>query len=404
MKQVLVLNCGSSSIKYELFEMDQGRALEAGLVERIGEAKSCLKQTSSGSGTNWPSRTTEVSVPDHRHGIDMIRRVLSENASFDGGRHLVGIGHRAVHGGETFSRPTLIDDQVLAAIRDLIPLAPLHNPANLVGMEVARAAFPHVPQVAVFDTAYHQTLPRYAYHYAVPQDWYDSYRVRRYGFHGTSHQYVAKQIARHLGRSADELNTIVLHLGNGCSASAIRGGVSVDTSMGLTPLEGLMMGTRCGDLDPAILVHMGKQAGMSLSQLDTALNKQSGLKGLCGVNDMREVMAMAAGGDGAANLAVEIFVYRIKKYIGAYHAVLGRLDAIAFTAGIGQHSPEIRARSCRELEAMGIAIDPARNTAATGSETSEIQTVDSRVKVLVVATDEELEIAQQTLTCVRDAQ
>ncbi|QEF98758.1 Acetate kinase [Stieleria maiorica] len=403
MTQVLVLNCGSSSIKYELFEMDEGRALASGLVERIGEAKSCLKQTSAECTSNPPSHVAEVAVPHHRQGIDMIRRVLSENASFDGGRHLVGIGHRVVHGGETFSRPTLIDDHVLAAIKGLIPLAPLHNPANLVGMEVARAAFPDVPQVAVFDTAYHQTLPRYAYHYAVPQDWYDSYHVRRYGFHGTSHQYVAKQLARHLGRPAGELNTIVLHLGNGCSASAIRGGVSVDTSMGLTPLEGLMMGTRCGDLDPAILIHMGKEAGMSLAALDAALNKQSGLKGLCGVNDMREVLAMEADGDGAANLAVEIFVYRIKKYIGAYHAVLGRLDAIAFTAGIGQHSPEIRARSCSDLESMGIAIDPALNTAAE-PPICEIQTADSRVKVLVVSTDEELEIAQQTLACVRDDQ
>ena len=402
MKQILVLNSGSSSIKYELFDMDAARALESGLVERIGEDESCLKQTLPTSTPSPQSRSIDVSVPDHRQGIELIRRALSENASCADGEHLVGIGHRAVHGGETFSSPTLIDDRVIQAIRELVPLAPLHNPANLVGMEVARSAFPGVPQVAVFDTAYHQTLPRYAYHYAVPQQWYQQYHVRRYGFHGTSHAYVAKQVARHLGRPLAELNTIVFHLGNGASAAAIRGGLSVDTSMGLTPLEGWGMGTRCGDLDPAILIHMGREAEISLAQLDTMLNKQSGLKGLCGANDMREVLAMESTGDKAAALAVEMFVYRIKKYLGAYHAVLGRLDAVAFTAGIGEHSPQIRARSCSDLETLGIAIDPARNNAAA-PPICEIQSADSRVKVLVVSTDEEFEIAEQTLACVQNA-
>ncbi|QDV44242.1 Acetate kinase [Stieleria neptunia] len=404
MKQILVLNSGSSSIKYELFDMDAGRALESGLVERIGEGESCLKQTLPASTPKSPSqsRSIDVAVPDHRQGMDLIRRALSENASFAGGEHLVGIGHRAVHGGETFSGPTLIDDHVLQAIQALVPLAPLHHPANLIGMEVARSAFPDVPQVAVFDTAYHQTLPPYAYRYAVPQDWYQRYGLRRYGFHGTSHAYVAKQVARHLGRPLTDVNTVVFHLGNGASVTAIRGGISVDTSMGLTPLEGLVMGTRCGDLDPAILIQMGKQSGISLDQMDGVLNKQSGLKGLCGANDMREVLAREAAGDQAAALAVEMFVYRIKKYMGAYHAVLGRLDAVAFTAGIGEHSAEIRARSCSNLGSFGIAIDPALN-AAVEPPIGEIQTADSRVKVLVVSTDEEFEIAEQTLACVQPA-
>ncbi|MDV6034065.1 MAG: acetate kinase [Phycisphaera sp. RhM] len=401
-KQILVLNSGSSSIKYELFDMDAAGALESGLVERIGEDESCLRQSFPASTSTPPSRSIDVSVPDHRQGMELIRRALSENASFAGGRHLVGIGHRAVHGGETYSGPTLIDDRVIRTMKQLVPLAPLHHPANLIGMEVARSAFPDVPQVAVFDTAFHQTLPAFAYRNAVPQDWYRRFGLRRYGFHGTSHAYVAKQVARHLKRPLADVNTIVFHLGNGASVTAIRGGVSVDTSMGLTPLEGLVMGTRCGDLDPAILIQMAKQSGMSLDQMDEVLNKQSGLKGLCGANDMREVLAKESAGDEAAALAVEIFVYRIKKYLGAYHAVLGRLDAVAFTAGIGEHSPEIRARSCSDLESLGIAIDAARNTAVE-PPICEIQTSDSRVKVVVVSTDEEFEIAEQTLACVQNA-
>lgn len=401
MKQVLVLNSGSSSIKYELFDMQAGRALEAGLVERIGEEESCLKQqlpTPSGPPTK---NTIHTPIADHREGVELIARTLAKNDRFAGGQHLVGIGHRAVHGGERFSKPTLIDEHVIKSIRQLVPLAPLHNPANLVGIEVARATFPGIPQVAVFDTAFHQTIPRQAYRYALPEQWYRQFHIRRYGFHGTSHAYVAKQVTRHLDRPASELNLIVLHLGNGASATAIRGGESVDTSMGLTPLEGLVMGTRSGDIDPAIVFHMAKEAGMTMEELDMSLNKESGLKGICGANDMRDVMSMAADGNASATLAVEVFTYRIKKYLGAYYAALGRLDAIAFTAGIGENSPSIRAACCSDLEPLGIAIDPERN-AAGGPAVREIQAADSRVKVLVVSTDEEFEIAEQTLACIEN--
>ncbi len=313
---------------------------------------------------------------------------------------LFGIGHRVVHGGEEFREPTLIDDAVIAAIRRKIPLAPLHNPANLLGIEVTRARRPDVPQVAVFDTAFHHSLPPHAYHYAIPYQLYESLQIRRYGFHGTSHQYVANTAASHLGKPLESLNLITLHLGNGASAAAVERGRSVDTSMGMTPLEGLMMGTRCGDLDPAIVFFLATTGGKTLEEVEGLLNSQGGLRGICGVNDMREALESAASGDDRARLAIEMYAYRIKKYIGAYLAVLGRVDALIFTAGIGENSAEIRARSCAGLAGLGIEIDPARNGERVDG-VHEIQREGSPVKILVVPTNEELEIAEETVACIQ---
>jgi acetate kinase len=397
MQQILVINSGSSSIKYELFDVGAGVVLESGLLERIGEEESRLTRTTGDTPPESVSRS--VAVADHAQGIELISNAVSQNEAFRGGEFLVGIGHRVVHGGEEFAGPTLIDPSVVESIRELSALAPLHNPANLVGIEVARTTFPGVPQVAVFDTAFHQTLPPHAYRYAIPQVYYDEFRVRRYGFHGTSHDYVSKQVAKHLGQPLESLSLIVFHLGNGASAAAIRGGKCIDTSMGMTPLEGLMMGTRSGDLDPAILVHLGTAAGLSMEELDVLLNKESGLLGVCGESDMREVLRLASRGDRSAGLAVEMFCYRIKKYLGAYTAILGKLDAVALTAGIGENAAEIRLRSLSGLTHLGISIDPERNIARS-SGVRQIQTDESPVKVLVVPTDESLEIAMQTLSIV----
>ena len=306
------------------------------------------------------------------------------------------VGHRVVHGGEAFRSPTVIDEAVLEAVRDNIRLAPLHNPPNLTGIEVARGLFPDAPQVAVFDTAFHQTLPRHAFQYAIPFELYEQEGIRRYGFHGTSHAYVAEQGAAFLGRPLEEMCLITAHLGNGASMAAIRNGASIDTTMGMTPLAGLVMGTRCGDVDPAVPFFLADELNMSLRQIDDLLNKQSGLKGICGSNDMREVIERYEAGDDRARTALEIYTYRIRKFIGAYFAAMGDLDAVIFTAGIGENSPEVRARCCGGLHRMGIEIDPERNR-RKGRGEREISTDGSRVKILVIPTDEELRIAQETM-------
>jgi acetate kinase len=355
----------------------------------------------------------EVTAPDHRAAFAAIAAAMRETGVMGDVERVGGIGHRVVHGGERFRAPTRIDADVVTAIRALIPLAPLHNPANLLGIEVCLELFPKVPQVAVFDTAFHQTMPPYAYRYALPHSLYTDNAVRRYGFHGTSHAYVAKRAAQHLGKPIDALNLITLHLGNGASAAAIQGGRCVDTSMGMTPLEGLVMGTRCGDIDPALVFYIGRATGMDDTAVEALLNKGSGLKGLCGANDMREVLKLMDAGDAQARLAFDVYCYRIRKYVGAYTAVLGRVDAIVFTAGVGENAPAVRAHVCAGLDALGIRIDAHKNAEARGeiSETAtatslsrgprldpigEIQSADSAVKVLVVRTNEELEIAGQT--------
>jgi acetate kinase len=398
--KVLVINSGSSSIKYQLFDMTARKVLASGVLEQIGEAQSRLTHhTRNNQGEMDEMEKTET-VADHQAGFQLIGSVLGESGALADTGELSGIGHRVVHGGEEFTEPTRINKKVTDTIRRLIPLAPLHNPANLLGIEVAMQSAPKVPQIAVFDTAFHQSIPTHAFRYAIPQHLYEAHHVRRYGFHGTSHYYVAKQAANLLHRTLKSLNLITLHLGNGASMAAVKGGRSLDTSMGMTPLEGLIMGTRSGDIDPAIIFYLERQTGLERDKVEFILNHESGLKGICGVNDMREIEKLAKAGDARARLAIEMVCYRIKKYIGAYYAVLGQLDALVFTAGIGENSPLIRARSCQGLSHLGIDVDPLKNDRRS-EEAFEIQSTSSQVKILVVPTNEELEIAEQTVACIQ---
>ena len=398
--KILVINSGSSSIKYQLFDMTAGKVLASGVLEQIGEAQSRLTHQTRNARDEMVEIVKIAKVADHQAGFQLIGCVLSESGALADTGELSGIGHRVVHGGEEFKEPTRINKKVIDTIRRLIPLAPLHNPANLMGIEVAMQSAPEVPQIAVFDTAFHQSIPAHAFRYAIPQNLYEAHHVRRYGFHGTSHYYVAKQAANLLHRTLQSLNLITLHLGNGASMAAVKGGRSLDTSMGMTPLEGLIMGTRSGDIDPAIIFYLERKTGMERDKVEFILNHESGLKGICGVNDMRKIEKLAEAGNARARLAIEMVCYRIKKYIGAYYAVLGQLDALVFTAGIGENSPLIRARSCRGLSHLGIDVDPLKNDRRS-EEAFEIQSTSSRVKILVVPTNEELEIAQQTVACIQ---
>jgi acetate kinase len=393
MSKVLVLNTGSSSIKYQLFEMDDRTVLASGLLERVGEDASRLTHRVVGA----EPLVVDGRIADHQEGFDRVFRAFESSGGLSG--DLAGIGHRVVHGGERFAAPARIDDEVIAAIREQVPLAPLHNPSNLLGIEITRVAFPAAPQVAVFDTAFHRTMPPRAYRYALPRDLARRFHIRRYGFHGTSHAHVSRKAAEHLGRPLAEVNLVTMHLGNGASVAAVAGGRCIDTSMGFTPLEGLVMGTRSGDLDPAIALFLHREASLSLDEIDTLLNKESGMKGLTGANDMRQVERRAAGGDRVAQEALDIYCYRIRKYVGAYAAALGRLDALVFTAGVGENSVVVRAGVCRGLERFGVRIDDARNR-LQAREPRTVSTDDSMVAVLVVPTDEELEIAEQTLATV----
>ena len=394
---ILVINTGSSSIKYQLFAMEDASVMATGLVERIGDAGSRLVHASwpddTGRRREW---TDEESVTDHHAGMQRIADALThaEGGVIRDAGQIDGVGHRVVHGGETFHAPALIDAEVLEGIRANVPLAPLHNPANLAGIEVARELFPQAPQVAVFDTAFHQSMPPHAFHYALPRRLYRDHHLRRYGFHGTSHAWVAQAAATLVGRPLEELNLITLHLGNGASATAIEAGRSIDTSMGLTPLEGLVMGTRSGDIDPAIHAFLAEQERLSLAEIDTLLNRESGLKGICGRTDMRDIEQQADAGDESARLALDIYVYRIRKYIGAYWAVLGTVDAIVFTAGVGENAASVRARVCTGLDGFGVVIDGERNR-ADSSDARAIHAAGSRTAVLIVPTNEELAIAQQ---------
>jgi len=392
--KVGVINCGSSSIKYEVFDRQKRLKLATGLVERIGSTEGRMRQSRRQADGTFDEKVYVKPLADHREAFLFMVEMNRENRIIQDDAELFCVGHRVVHGGEQFREPALIDDEVAAAIRRLIPLAPLHNPSNLLGIEAARIRFPGIPQVAVFDTAFHHTLPPAAYRYAVPRELYDEHQVRRYGFHGTSHAHVARGAALYLGKTPEDLNLITLHLGNGASAAAIRGGKSIDTSMGMTPLEGLVMGTRSGDLDPAIPFYLIRQLALAPEKVENLLNKESGLKGVCGFSDMREIEERAGQGDEGARLAFEMFCYRVRKYIGAYHAVLGRLDAVVFTGGIGENSGPVRSEVCRGLRHLGITVDTGKNGAAAG-KAWEIQEDGAPVKVLVVRTDEELEIALQ---------
>jgi acetate kinase len=402
MMKVLVINSGSSSIKYQLFDMSGGVVLASGSVERIGEAEGLHRHRLITDGRAVEESHDTVSISSHREGLERIGGALRESGVVGALSELAAIGHRVVHGGEYFRQPTLIDGEVLERIREMIPLAPLHNPANIMGIEVALQYAADIPQVAVFDTAFHQSIPAHAWHYAIPERLYSEHHVRRYGFHGTSHHYVAKQAARQLDKTLSSLNLITLHLGNGASIAAIRQGRSVDTSMGMTPLEGLIMGTRCGDIDPAIHFYLMRQAGLPHEEVEQLLNKESGLKGVCGANDMREVHRLADANDARARLALDMYCYRIKKYIGAYYAVLGCVDAVVFTGGIGENDAWVRAQACHGLQVLGIDIDSERNSRQCDGAFA-IHRDGSAVCVLVVPTDEEYEIALQTVECIADA-
>ncbi len=399
--KVLAINSGSSSIKFELFDMHTCSTLASGLFERVGDTEGQqLYRLHNREGL--PDEVLETAfLKNHQEGVSRIAHWLTQTGAIPTASELVGIGHRVAHGGAEFSQPTRIIEQVLATIRQLIPLAPLHNAANLRGIEVTLAEWPDTPQVAIFDTAFHHTLPAHAHQYALPTDLAQLHNIRRYGFHGTSHQYVSSEAVRLLGRPPSEVNLIVLHLGNGASATAVQGGQSIDTSMGMTPLEGLMMGTRCGDIDPGIVLYLAQALEMSLAEVNMLLNQKSGLKGICGFNDMREVLQRAHEGDPQATLAVEMYTYRIKKYVGAYSAAMPRVDAIVFTAGIGEHSTEIRERVCTDLKHLGIHLDPNKNSAAKEQGPFSIHADSSAVKIFVIPTHEELEIAKQTLHCLK---
>ena len=394
MKKVLVVNCGSSSIKYQLVEMPDETLLVKGLLERIGESSSRLTQEIDGR-----KETVDGRIADHEAGFELIIKTLlaDENCPIDDLGEIAAVGHRVVHGGERFVTSALLDAEVIGAIEEVQDLAPLHNPPNLAGIRAAEKHLPKVPHVAVFDTAFHQTMPEHAYRYALPTKLYSEHRVRRYGFHGTSHRYVVDKAAKVLGKTSEKVNVITCHLGNGCSMTAVKHGKSIDTTMGMTPLEGLVMGTRCGDIDPAITFYLVDQVGLSLKEIDKIYNKESGLLGLSETsNDMRDIVGKAQTGDKRAELARNKFAYQVRKYIGAYMAVLGRTDAVVFAGGIGENSVDCRKLICQDLENMGIRLDGARNDDPRAHR-GFFSTDDSPVKLIVILTNEEIMIARDTL-------
>ena len=402
MSVVLVVNSGSSSFKYQLIDMDAEAVLASGLVERIGEGVGSSAHTvfaTGGAGTAAfldATYSRELPIPDHTAGFAVMLEAFAAHGPSLDERPPIAVGHRVVHGGARFFEPTLITPLVEINIDELAVLAPLHNPANLEGIIAARHAFPGVPHVAVFDTAFHQTLPPAAYTYAIDAELAASHRIRRYGFHGTSHKFVSEAAAAFVGRPVAALKQIVFHLGNGASVTAIDGGRSVETSMGLTPLEGLVMGTRSGDIDPAALFHLTRRAGLSIDDLDELLNKRSGLLGLAGVSDMRDILKGVERGDAAAALAFDVYVHRLRAYAGAYLAQLGGVDVMSFTAGVGENAAAVRAAAVSTLGFAGVELDERRNR-ARGRGIRIISSDASRVTVLVVPTNEEVEIARQTL-------
>lgn len=389
---ILVLNCGSSSIKYQLFDSGTWQALLSGAVERIGEDSGRLKQSYRIDGNELETFERAIEVRDHEAAFGAIDLAMSDCAVR---WPIDAIGHRVVHGGETFHCPVRIDASVVDAIGKMIPLAPLHNPPNLEGIEVTRSRWFGLPQVAVFDTAFHQTMPPVSARYAIAENLYREHGVRRYGFHGISHSYVSRRAAAFLELPLERCNLITLHLGNGASACAIRHGKSVDTTMGMTPLEGLVMGTRSGDIDPGIVFYLAREAGLSVDDIDALLNRRSGLIGVCDSNDMREIKQRADAGDPAARLAIDLFCHRLRKTIGAYAAELGRLDAVVFTGGIGGNAAFVRQQTCADLEILNIELDEALNN--EGAECERAISSARSGAVLVIPTNEELEIAQLTL-------
>ncbi|MBE0566198.1 MAG: acetate kinase [Krumholzibacteria bacterium] len=393
MRNVLVINCGSSSLKYQLLDMTDERLLAKGLVERIGLQDGIHTCTAPGRDE---FRET-LPIADHARAFELVLAALTSGdhgviASMD---EVKAVGHRVVHAGEKYSGSVMIDADVIAALTECIPLAPLHNPANITGIEAAMKVMPGVPQIGVFDTAFHQTMPDRAFIYAIPYHLYTDYQIRRYGFHGTSHRYVTLRASQILERDVKDLNFITCHLGNGASVAAVKGGRSIDTSMGLTPLEGLMMGTRSGDIDPSIVGYLHRRLELSLADVEKMLNKESGLLGISGISsDLRDVEQAYARGNDRARLALEVYGYHIRKYIGAYAVALGRVDAIIFTAGVGEHASLVREWACKGLDAIGAVLDTFKN--ATRHDEAIISKAASRVKIMIVPTNEELMIARDT--------
>ncbi len=394
--KVLVLNSGSSSLKFKVFSGQDLEVVAYGQVEEIGTDHSSYRL----KGPSEKESNGQARIVDHRKALQIMSSLLKEHSIVNELSELTAIGHRVVHGGEFFTGSVKIDEQVIATIQRLIPLAPLHNPANLLGIRLALDHAPNVPQVAVFDTAFHQSMPPHSFLYAIPKDLYSQHGVRRYGFHGTSYCYVTRKAADFLNKDYEKFSCICLHLGNGASCAAVKNGVCIDTSMGLTPLEGLVMGTRCGDLDPAIIFFLNRTLGLTIDEIDSLLNRKSGLLGLCGERDMRSIEKRAHAGDTDAKTALELFCYRIKKYIGAYTAIIGQLDCVVFTAGIGEHSWLVREKVCKGLEHLGIRIDTGLNkdvSVGDSSSPTSLKAADSPIDILVVPTDEEFEIARQTV-------
>ena len=394
---ILVINCGSSSLKYQLINSETEGVLAKGLCERIGIAGMLTYQPEGGE-----KEKSEIAMPTHTEAINAVLAALTDEKSgvIKSLSEVGAVGHRVVHGGEKFTSSCLINDESMKAIEECNDLAPLHNPANLIGIRACQELMPGVPMVAVFDTAFHQTMPDVAYTYGIPYEYYEKYKVRRYGFHGTSHSYVSKRTAEIVGKPYDQMKIIVCHLGNGASISAVNCGKSVDTSMGLTPLEGLVMGTRSGDLDPAIIDFVGKKEGLSLDEMNEVLNKKSGMLGISGVSsDGRDLEAAAETGNKRAQLALDVFDYRVIKYIGAYAAAMNGVDAIAFTAGIGENNIKMRKDVCSSLTYLGVKLDEEKNNVR--GEERIISADDSKVQVLLVPTNEELAIARETLALVK---
>lgn len=394
---ILVINCGSSSLKYQLINSESEEVLAKGLCERIGIDGSCITHQPKGG----EKVKTEIAMPTHTQAVAAVIEKLTDEkvGVVKSLAEIDAVGHRIVHGGEKFASSVVIDAEVMKAIEDCNDLAPLHNPANLIGINSCREIMPDVPMVAVFDTAFHQTMPKKAYLYGLPYEYYEKYKVRRYGFHGTSHSFVSKRVAEIVGKPYNATKTIVCHLGNGASVSAVLNGESVDTSMGLTPLEGLVMGTRSGDIDPAIMEFIAKKENLDIAGIMNVLNKKSGVEGVSGVSsDFRDLEAAAKAGNKRAELAIDVFAYRVAKYVGAYTAAMNGVDNIVFTAGIGENCALVRTKVCSYLGYLGITIDEEAN--GKRGEEIVISTPDSKVKVLVVPTNEELAIARETVALV----
>jgi acetate kinase len=391
--KILVINAGSSSLKYQLIETTSDEVLAKGVAEKIGESDATFSHFSRDL-----QKIEKKFLPNHAEALTQVFDALRDSG-FDL-KEIAAVGHRVVHGGDIYKAPTLIDQSVLVGIESLTALAPLHNPANLSGIKAAQSLLPGIPQVAVFDTAFHSTIPPAAYTYAISHEVAEKYGVRRYGFHGTSHQYVMRKTAEFLNQFIEETNIIICHIGNGGSISAIKNGKSVDTSMGLTPLEGLMMGTRSGDIDAGVIFHLARVANYSMDDLDNLLNRDSGLLGLTGKSDMRDVWKLVKAGDLEAKLAVEVYNYRIQKYVASYFGVVPNVQAVVFTAGVGENDPGVRAGSMEPLSHLGIEIDSVKNMAASRLD-RDISVEGSTVKVLVIGTNEELEIAHQSASIVQ---